>query len=513
MKKRLTLGFALLLCVTLVLGGLSGASAAQEGWLVDQETVLDVMMSESSLVPLSNDFTYYQLLYEKTGIKINFMAVPSSDFNTKKSLVLSTNDLPDIMLVGQSDLNLYATEDLFVNLSDHAAELPNFFEIVERYPVAKTTYIDGSAYAFPTLARWDMLRGSSLILRQDILDALGIDSASIKTFEDFFGVMQQVKAAHPDMVPFITRGGASNQMMILGYALGSGSGITYDPQMEKWCYEPARPETKDVLAYLNRMYVEGLLDPDYATLASNEWQQKMANNQGFAYFDNVNFANTNLAALQSIVPEAVWSVIPVPLNSFGYSRAIYTNPHQISRLWVIASKSTKIDAALKLFNELYTEEACDLLNLGVEGVDFYRNEAGECLLTDEVIAKYSTDGVFVKTAMQAVCGNAAYETFIPYSDNRAYFIQVPEHQLAWYTTIQNDPAFALPVNPPPFTEDERDELSEITTGVNTIATEMFDKLIMGLDSLDNFDVYAQSMKEAGAERIEEIYNAAQARMQ
>ena len=512
MKKHLTRSLSLMMCLAVLLGLFGVAHASQEGWLVEEEVVIDVMVAESSLVPLNNDFTYYQNLYERTGIKINFIAVPASDYDTKKSLVLSTNDLPDVMQVAQKDLNFYATEGIFVNLSDYAEELANFFAIVEETPAAKTTYIDGSAYAFPTLSRWDMLRGSALILRQDILDALEIDAASIKTYDDFYAVMQAVKEAYPDMIPYIARG-TSSLMSNLGYSLGAGNGVVFDPQEGRWIHQPSRPEMKGVLTYLNNMYTDGLLDPDYATLASNEWQQKMANDQGFAYFDNINFANTNLAALQGIAPEAAWSVIPVPENEFGYARATYTNPHQLDRLWVISSKSDKIDAIVKLFNYLYTDEACDMLNLGVEGVDFYRDDNGDCYLTDEVIAQYSTDGVFVKTAMQAVCGNAAYETFIPYSDNRAYFIQVPEHQMAWYETIQNDPAFTYPVNPPPFTEEERDELAEISTDISTIVTEMVDKLIMGLDPIDSFDSYVQRMQSAGSERMEEIYNEAQGRIE
>lgn len=513
MKRHVSRFLVCLFCLSALLGSVGVASAAQEGWLVDEEVVINVMLAETPLVPLSNDFTYYQNLYEKTGIRINFVAVPSSDYETKKSLVLSTNDMVDVMQVAQKDLNFYASEGIFVNLSEHEAELENFFTVASEVPAVKTTYIDGNAYAFPTLARWDMLRGSALILRKDILDALEIDIDSIKTYDDFYDVLVQVKAAYPDMIPFIARNGASGLMNNIGYSLGAGYGATFDPQAEKWIYQAARPEMKDVLDYLNKMYAEGLLDPDYATVSSGDWQQKMANNQGFAYFDNINFANTNLAALKGLVPEAEWSVITTPENSFGYSRAIYTNPHQMDKLWVISSKTDKLDAILKLFNYLYTDEACDMLNLGTEGVDFYRDENGDCFLMDEVIEKYSTDGAFVKTAMQAICGNAAYETFIPYADNRAYFIQVPEHQMAWYETIQNDPAFTYPVNPPPLSEDERDEISEMAADVETIAKEMIDKLIMGLDPMDSFDSYAQRMQSAGSTRIEEIYNEAQARME
>ena len=498
MKRILSVVLVLLLVLTTW----SVASAEED------VITIDVMMSEAALVPLSDDFTFYQKLTEATGIRIHFIPVPSSDYPTKKSTALSTADLADIMLVEQSDVNTYASEGLFVNLSEHADELENFFKVVETYPVSKVTFVDGQAYAFPTLARWDKPRGSALIARKDIMDNLGISVDSIETWADFKDVLTQVKEAYPDMIPFIARGISANTY----YALGTNNGIIYDPQECKWSFEPIKEETRSALEYLNSLYTEGLLDPDFNTSKSADWQQKMASNKGFAYLDNVNFANTNLVALQAIIPEAEWTVIPMPVNEFGYARGLFNDPHQLTRLWVINAASDKIDACLELFNYLYTEEACTMLNLGTENVDFYYDENGDAHYTDEVIELYSTDGAFVKTAMQAVCGNASYETFIPYADNLAYFAEIPAHQEAWYKTIENDPAFAYPINTPPFNEEEREVLNNISTNLSTIVKEMFANLIMGLDSFDNYDSYVQRLLEAGAEQMEDIYNAAQDRI-
>ncbi len=499
MKRTLAIVLALILALTSF-----ALTSAEEA----EPITVEVLMGEAALVPLTDDFTYYQKLEEKTGIHIHFVSVPSADYNTKKSTALSTADFPDIMLVAQSDLNTYASEGLFVNLSEHKDELENFFNVVEKYPDAKVTYIDGNAYAFPTIARWDKVRGSALIARKDIMDALGVEVESIKTWEDFKGLLTQVKETYPDMIPFIARKLSADTY----YALGAYKGIIFDPQEGKWSFDPIKEGARAALEYLNGLYTEGLLDPDFSTCTSADWQQKMTSNRGFCYLDNVNFANTNLPALQAIVPEAEWVIIPMPENENGLARGLFTNPHQLTRLWVINAASDKIDACLELFNYMYTEEACTILNLGTEGVDFYYDENGQAHYTDEVIAAYSTDGAFVKTAMQAVCGNAAYETFVPYSDNLAYFAVVPAHQDAWYQSIANDPAFTYPVNTPPFNAEERETLNAISTNINTILDKMYSDLVLGLDSFDNFDSYVQQLIDAGAETMEDIYNDAQARI-
>lgn len=499
------------ICIILFCAMLVPTALAQQLPIVTEPVTVDLMISESSLVPITNDFKFYNKLAEQTGITINFLPVPSSDYATKKSLALATGEIPDIVLIDQNDLNLYASAGLFVNLHENADKLENFFDIVEQIPDAKTTFVDGVAYAFPTLSRWDKTRGSSLIVRSDIMEKVGVDPESISTWEDYEELLRKVQEAYADMAPFIARG--KSGMMGIVYAMGSGYGMQYDKNKGMWVYGPATEETKTVLSTLNRWYDEGLLDADYATCSSADWQQKMAADKGFSYLDNVNFAATNYAALQSVVPDAAWQVLDLPLNEFGYARGTFTTPHQLDRLWAISSATEKLDAILGLFDYLYTDEACTLLSLGTEGDDFFYNEDGEPQFTDEVIEKYSTDGVFVKTAMQSECGNASWETFIPYCDNRSYFIQTPDYQEEWYTTIANDPAFDYSVPVPPMTADERESLVDIQLELDTISTEMFDKIIMGLEPVDAFDTYLQEMKDAGYETMVQIYNDAQNRIQ
>ena len=523
MNRKFSFGLTFLICVIFAVpcfgGGQSGNTSgtvtgpgSAAGKLVSSDVTIDVMLPESPLVPLNNNFTFYQYLYDRTGIKINFIGVPSSDYSVRRSLALSTADFPDVIQIAQAQVNDFASEGIFVNLSKHKNDLPNYFNIVEKYPEAKVTFIDGESFAFPTIARWDKPRGSTLIMRQDILDALKINEASIKTFDDFYNVLKAVKNAYPNIIPFIQRGGSNSLMSLLGYSLGSDSGISFDPQQRKWVYAPVQPQTRVVLAYLHKLYSESLLDPDYATTSGTDWQQKMASNKSFSYLDNVGMANTNLPALRGIVPNASWNVIRMPQNSFGYARGLLINPHQLGRLWAVNSSSKKIDNILKLFNFLYTEEACDILNLGKEGIDFVYGPDGRPQLTPARIAKSTVDGIYVQRVGQAETGAAAYETFIPYSDNLSYFIQLPEHQEAWYKTIENDPAFVYPVNAPPFNERERGRLSEIVTNLSTIATVMFDKLIMGIDNLDTFNSYVARMKAAYSDEVEKIYNDAQARL-
>lgn len=487
------------------------AVTPKDGKLVDKDTEITVMLGESNLVPLSQDMKHYQRMYEQTGIKINFMPIPSADYASKKNTLLSTNDLPDIIQVAQSDVNNFADTGIFVDLSKYKDRLPNFYEKAEQIPEAKFTFINGSPFAFPTLNRWDLTRGSSLVVRSDVMEELGI--AAPKTFDEFYTMLKKFKEAYPDSVPYVNRNGSKNLMMTLGYSLGSGHTIMFDPQADKFLFQPAKPETKQALTYLNKLYQEKLLDPDYISVTGAQWEEKIAAGKGLSYLDNVGFAQRHLPGLREVDGNAMWDNMLIPTNSFGYSRALYTAPQNINRLWAISSNSKHIDAAIDMFNWLYSEEAADLLNLGIEGEDFIRQADGTIELTPQVIATYNNDkGIFDSKAMHKDRGNAAYETFIPYSDLHSYFVGTDDMLLRWYEIQQNDQAYAFPVPNPPLNAEERETVAEIQPKLETIATEMFDKLITGAETIDAFDKYMERFKAEGVDKLEKIFNDAYQRM-
>jgi len=476
--------------------------------LVDKDIEVSVMLGESNLVPLSNDMLHYKWMYERTGIKISFLPIPSADYKQKKQTLLATGDLPEIIQVDQLDINNYSETGIFLELSQYKEQLPNFYEKVEKYPDAKFTFIDGKPFGFPTLNRWDLTRGSSLVVRKDIREELSIEIP--KTFDEYYEMLKKFKASHPECIPYVNRNGSGNLMLTLGYSLGSGNTIMFDPQAGKFLFQPAKQETKQVLAYLNNMYKEKLLDPDYASVKGTAWEEKIASGIGLSFLDNVGYAAKYIPKLQEINNNVEFEVIFLPKNSFGYARGLYTAPHQLNRIWAINPKTEKIDAIIKMFNWLYTDEACDLLNLGREGIDFIREPNGEIKFTPEVIKKYSDDkGNFIKTSMHKERGNAAYECFIPYSDLHSYFLETPEIQMNWYKEIiQKDQAFTYPVPTPPFTKEERERVVNILPELEMVATEMFDKLILGIEPIETFDEYLKKFKSKGLDEIEKIYNDA-----
>jgi putative aldouronate transport system substrate-binding protein len=200
----------------------------------------------------------------------------------------------------------------------------------------------------------------------------------------------------------------------------------------------------------------------------------------------------------------------LPENQFGYSRGLYIDPHQLNRIWAVSVESKQIDAIMEMFNWFYTDEACDLMNLGIEGEDYIYSQNGEIQITEQVVKKYSNENsTFVPAMMHKERGNAAYQSFLPYTDLHAYFISINPIQLGYYRIQQQDTAFTFPVPTPSLlNEEQREKSSAIFQKLNTISAQMFDKLISGMEPIGEFENYVKQFKDAGMDELERIYNEA-----
>jgi len=146
-------------------------------------------------------------------------------------------------------------------------------------------------------------------------------------------------------------------------------------------------------------------------------------------------------------------------------------------------------------------QTTDLANFGIEGLT-YTMVDGEPRYTD-VIAK-DTQGRSI-LSMLNVYGHRewAYQQDIRYEDalldyNKEYIDYRNGMEKYIRPTI---PALS-------FTEEERDVINNIYMEIQTYKDEMINKFIMGKESLDKFDVFVETIKDMGIDKVLEVYQAA-----
>jgi maltose-binding protein MalE len=226
--------------------------------------------------PLKNDWLFWSELTKRTNITIQPVAVPSSDYEQKRSVMVGAGDAPFII-----PKTYHPAEDAFVSsgailpVSDYLDLMPNFRDKMAKWNLKPELdnfrQADGKFYLLPGLHEkpW---QDYSLAMRTDILDQLNLKVPT--TWDELYTVLKAMKAAYPNVYPFSDRwskptpGGNLLNILAASYGVTGGWGYqhaSWDQSAKKFTYTGAAPQFKAMLQYLNKLVTEGLLDPESFT--------------------------------------------------------------------------------------------------------------------------------------------------------------------------------------------------------------------------------------------------------
>ncbi|MDT4762176.1 extracellular solute-binding protein [Sphaerochaeta sp. PS] len=234
-----------------------------------------------------NNNPYINFIRESSGIDPVFLRPEASTYYDKLNLIMSSKNMPDLVQGRFEDLYRYAKEGLLVPLDDLLAKYGK--DILEGMPENAWQHVkvDGKIYGIPSVYFYpvegkDSIPNRVLWVRRDWSDKLGI--AEPKTLPEFTEMLRAFTFNDPD------GNGKKDTLGISGY-MASGElrgldsifgafgviqyGSTWSEVNGKVVYNPTKPEMKDALAYLNSLYKEGILDPEFYMLNSSQWMERV----------------------------------------------------------------------------------------------------------------------------------------------------------------------------------------------------------------------------------------------
>lgn len=519
MKKKRSVYLAAVLAVSLVSTMLYGCSkkeevgsagqatpAASGSAAPKQEMTLKLLRPEHPSQPVKQDTPVIRAIANKTGVKLQVESVPQTGYNDKKRALIATNNIPDVIQVVQADLNEFAKTGIFLPISDYLDRMPNFKKVMQDNPEIKRLYVDGKLYGLPAVVQNNLQYGKAPVIRTDILQKLNLQVPT--TFDELYTVLKKMKEAYPDSYPFSSRGLAFLDAVAFG--MGGGVGIYYDPDVDggKYVYGSNRPEFKKVLTYLNKLFQEKLLDPDFAVTTTQTWGEKNSTGKSFFIYDNNSFAINYNQALQKDNPQAKFDVIPYFKNEAGKTRGYLYPRGWLNENYAISSKVKNPEAVIKFYDWLYSPEGAEVSNFGILG-ETYEKVNGEPKVLDSVIAKYKTAADPVRTMMSEL--GAGFLALSPLVDERPVTQMSDPIVVKWSEQLKKGPgAYVWPGIGPSFTKEENDKIKEITSKTGPIEEDIL-KFIMGSKPLSDFDAFAASLDKAGVAQLEKIFNDALAR--
>lgn len=199
----------------------------------------------------------------------------------KISVAIASGDIPDLLAVSQEQLATLSKTDMYEDLTNiydqYATPLTKEIITEEGNSALESATFGGKLIAIPGTN--SAIDGASFLwARQDWLDKLGLQVP--KTTDELYKVMKAFVEQDPDgNGKKDTVGMMLNRDFLMpGVAEALGIFNAFDAYPKAWVrgadgklvYGSAQPEVKDALVYLNKLYKEGLIEKDFGAKDSSK---------------------------------------------------------------------------------------------------------------------------------------------------------------------------------------------------------------------------------------------------
>lgn len=361
-NTRVTRFLSMLLALCLVLGCACTAASAEE------EPLVVTMYLGCGVVEFPPDGNEVEKIIEDyTGVDLKINAYSGSVLHEMMPTLIAGGDLPMVVNVGGSQLSksylinaMKAGE--FWDVTDYIHTLDNFKDIS---PLALNNYaVEGRLYGLP-LERG--LSRDALCYRYDWLQNLGLEEP--KTVDDLVNMWLAFTKDDPDGNGVNdTYGTVTNPLGQIAVRLGAPNNWRYEDG--KMIKAQTTEEYMEALDICRMLYAEGAIHPEYAIRERADYEGDFIQGKGGSYYN----VSTDISAFQNLMvqPEAVLHSSNVFANSKG---EIFTSAGRGNNGVLLFSKKAikdeeTLSKVINIFDRLADEEMCNLLALGIEGVNY-----------------------------------------------------------------------------------------------------------------------------------------------
>lgn len=378
MVKRIV---SLLLALAMVLVCATGAVAAEEPQSITIFGLPATVPESDPIIPV---------IEEAIGVDITMESTAGDE-----SLLISRiagGNIPDVFRVSNiSNLRSYYDQEVLLDIKPYMDKMPHLYSLFTEQEWARVT-IDGGIYGIPRRGEENY---NCWYIRYDWLDKLGMEDP--KTFDDLLNIAIAMKDSDLD-------GNGTNDTYAVSGTFDSTYGRSaFDGFYTAYgCTSPATIMIKDGKAVMScttdefrlalkeiRRFVEaGVVDPEIVSNTNSTMIEKMATGKtGIAYGGWANYNKpSQVESLTAVFPDASWGPMRVEIaTEYGISGASksscgYDAVYSINA--DLAKDPDKLEAVLKFFDYIATEEGDTLLSFGIEGVHYKRDADGTIVKLD-----------------------------------------------------------------------------------------------------------------------------------
>lgn len=264
-------------------GGNAGESVVAKGEalpILPEPKTYTAMVIQTSALKAAGDKYCVQKAAEETNISFEWSEVPSSGWTERINILFNTDSIPDVIIgdagVSQNYEQLLTLDDY---IDDYAPNVKAFLEERPEYNAALRAP-DGKIHAFPIGDEaYSNKVDAKMWINTDWLDKLGLEMPT--TLDEFENVLRAFKEKDPngnnqaDEMPLTFRnvwGWAQGAETYFGpFGVVENSSHVFLDKDNKVVFSPQEEGYKLALQWFNKLYKEGLLDPDAFVMSSDEY--------------------------------------------------------------------------------------------------------------------------------------------------------------------------------------------------------------------------------------------------
>ena len=535
MKKK-QIG-AMMLAVFMSTSLLSGCST-KENDSIGEDGVLELEFFNKDGEECLWDDPVAQALTEATGVRLK-IDYPIASQDLTVALMIAEQNFPDL-IYAKGDAASLIDAGALIDMTDLIEEYgPNIKKMYgDELSKLKYSEEDPSIYQLSSYAvggtKYEHSGNAQLqwaVLKEN-------DYKVPKTLDELETMIKDYIKAHPT-----TEGGLSTIGITLSAAdwrwmitLGNPAGYIADGQPDngQWLvdenfnatYKFASPKEREYFRWLNRMYNEGILDPEFATQTHEDYIAKISSGRVLCLFDtDWDYMDAERVLKADGKLDKTYAPIPVTLSEDVKCPALMYQGLVTGQGVGITTACKHPVEAIKFLDYICSDEGQVLVNWGIKDVNYFVDENGKRYRTPEEVEEANSNKEYKRTTgvgfysypfptygvgVQDPTGNT-YTTASKEAVMNEYDEEEKAACKAWGVDLLVDifpqaDEFEVPAFSPVWAYIKPAELDDIGNKLDEVAWSGLISCVIGKQEAfdSNYDAMIASLESTGMRRAEEI---------
>jgi putative aldouronate transport system substrate-binding protein len=300
-RTKRTAASAALLSMTMILvqacsglnQGANQSGGKPEG-KAEAPTDISIMVDFTLAEPPGEDNVVKKEIEKLTNTRLKFTWVSSNNYVDKQNVTLASGDLPDMIMIDDpfaAQVKQMIKQGAFWDITPYVKDYKNLSARIPKDSWENSKQ-GGKNYGVPRMRPLDG-GGTFPLVRKDWLDQLGLPLP--QTMDEMYTVMKAFTEKDPDgngKPDTVGFAGFTNADSMGQFAwveqVNNGSNGKYKLQDGKLLDTNLEKGTRNSLIWLNKVYKEGLISPDFPTLKNTQVREMITTNKAGMFGDAMN---------------------------------------------------------------------------------------------------------------------------------------------------------------------------------------------------------------------------------